>query len=88
MKHSIFELEVLAALAESKSDWRTSASIAKQLRADEAYTRAALLELQEVRRPLMAMESEKDWHRLVNRGLTWQERWRDVVALISRDYSR
>lgn len=76
---------VAAAIARSKSDFRTVLSLAEELDAKPSEVRHALARLEEmgtVRRPVVADPRYDDWYRLVCRGLTKQEKRARWTALL------
>lgn len=75
---------LLALLAESTSDFRTTASLARQAKVSSEEVAQALAPLASVRRPILARGKEHSWHRLANRGMTRREKYRFFVALASR----
>lgn len=74
---------VIVALAQSATDFRTTESLARQLNCSTRDIDEAMIELDEVvRRPHGHEKSLADWHRLVSRGKTWQERLHLIMVYI------
>lgn len=81
---------IVAALASTRSDFRTIKSLANELglaAGDVEIVVNGLVEDGVLRRPLGVVRSEDrygDRFRLVTRGLTWRERWWRVRAFLGR----
>ena len=76
---------VLGALSKSEADWRTPASLSRELGVSELEIRTAVEDLGDlVRRPVAARKSEKDYVLLVERVMTPGERIRNMLSLAGR----
>jgi hypothetical protein len=62
------------ALDKASSDFRTPASLAKELKVDETIIRKTLLRMDDVRRPVVPDSKYDDWFRLKSRGLSREEK--------------
>lgn len=77
---------VRSALADPRYDFRTQETIAAATDLSPRLIRILLqMMADEVRRPVDARPNEMELYRLRSRGLTWQERWRRTVTMLSRD---
>ena len=77
---------VFSVLQHSRSDWRTPASIGRQIGVPEAEVRAALDAMipRLVRKPTSNLDRYWDYYRSRDRRSTWQERMWRAKAIFSK----
>jgi hypothetical protein len=73
------------ALEASPTPWRSVTSLASELGVEVDAVRDSLDALgTSVRTPVGARGEELAWYRLASDGMTWQEHWRMLKAVLSR----
>ena len=76
--------QVVQILEKTESDWRSAASIAREIGTSESRLEKLLENFDGVRRPLGARGPEEHHYRLASRGLTRREKVRYVNLVLSR----